>query len=106
MYKFDGFTTPGFVKKEKLIENALIYLNAPYLWGGRSPLGIDCSGLTQMVYRLQGINLPRDAYQQAEIGKTITKLDNSEAGDLAFFENELVEFKVTLIILLPIRLTK
>ena len=88
MYKFDGFTTPGFVKKEKLIENALIYLNAPYLWAGRSPLGIDCSGLTQMVYRLQGINLPRDAYQQAEIGKTITKLDNSEAGDLAFFENE------------------
>ena len=51
MYKFDGLTTPGFVNKEKLIENALIYLNAPYLWGGRSPLGIDCSGLTQMVYR-------------------------------------------------------
>ena len=87
MYQFDGLTTQGFAKKEKLIENAFIYLNAPYLWGGRSPLGIDCSGLSQMVYRLQGINLPRDAYQQAEIGTTVVKLEESEAGDLAFFEN-------------------
>ena len=68
MYQFDGLTTPGFVKKEKLVENALMYLNAPYLWGGRSPLGIDCSGFSQMVYRLQGVNLPRDAYQQAGFG--------------------------------------
>ena len=52
MYRFDGLTTAGFTKKEKLVENALMYLNAPYLWGGRSPLGIDCSGFTQMVYRL------------------------------------------------------
>ena len=88
MYQFDGLTTPGFVSKEKLIENALIYLNAPYLWGGRSPLGIDCSGLTQMVYRLQGINLPRDAYQQAKVGTTLSFVEESEAGDLAFFDNE------------------
>lgn len=93
MYKFDGLTTPGFVKKEKLIENALIYLNAPYLWGGRSPLGIDCSGLTQMVYRLQGIDLPRDAYQQAKIGTTLSFVEESEPGDLAFFDNN--EGKVT-----------
>ena len=87
MYKFNGLTTPGFTKKEKLVENALIYLNAPYLWGGRSPLGIDCSGFTQMVYRLQGISLPRDAYQQAEIGTTLSFIEESEAGDLAFFDN-------------------
>ena len=87
MYQFDGLTTPGFVNKKKLVENALLYLHAPYLWGGRSPLGIDCSGLTQMVYRLQGKNIPRDAYQQAEIGKTLEFLDESEPGDLAFFEN-------------------
>tara|TARA_B100001142_G_scaffold71782_1_gene72516 strand:+ start:1199 stop:1963 length:765 start_codon:yes stop_codon:yes gene_type:complete len=87
MYKFNGFTTPGFVKKEKLIENALIYLNAPYLWGGRSPLGIDCSGFTQMVYRLQGVDLPRDAYQQAKVGTTMSFIDESEAGDLAFFDD-------------------
>ncbi len=88
MYKFDGLTTPGFVNKEKLIENALIYLNAPYLWGGRSPLGIDCSGLTQMVYRLQGIDLPRDAYQQAKVGTTLSFIEESEPGDLAFFDND------------------
>jgi len=91
MYKFDGLTTPGFVNKEKLIENALIYLNAPYLWGGRSPIGIDCSGLTQMIYRLQGIDLPRDAYQQAKVGTTLSFVEESEAGDLAFFDNETGE---------------
>ena len=87
MYQFDGLTTPGFVKKEKLVENAFMYLNAPYLWGGRSPLGIDCSGLMQMVYRLQGVDLPRDAYQQAEVGTTLSFIEESEPGDLAFFDN-------------------
>ena len=93
MYQFDGLTTPGFIKKEKLVENALIYLNAPYLWGGRSPLGIDCSGFTQMVYRLQGVDLPRDAYQQAEVGTTLSFVEESEPGDLAFFDN--AEGKIT-----------
>jgi hypothetical protein len=93
LYQFDGLTTPGFINKEKLIENALIFLNAPYLWGGRSPLGIDCSGLTQMVYRLQGIDLPRDAYQQAKVGTTLSFIEESDPGDLAFFDNE--EGKVT-----------
>ena len=87
MYKFDGLTTAGFTNKEKLVENALMYLNAPYLWGGRSPLGIDCSGFTQMIYRLQGIDLPRDACQQAEIGKTLSFVKEAEAGDLVFFDN-------------------
>lgn len=93
MYQFDGLTTPGFIKKDKLVENALMYLNAPYLWGGRSPLGIDCSGFTQMVYRLQGVDLPRDAYQQAEVGTTLSFVEESEPGDLAFFDN--VEGKIT-----------
>ena len=93
MYQFDGLTTPGYSKKEKLIDSALMYLNAPYLWGGRSPLGIDCSGLTQMVYRLQGINLPRDAYQQSEIGTTLSFVEESDAGDLAFFDDN--EGKIT-----------
>ena len=93
MYQFDGLTTPGFIKKDKLVENALMYLNAPYLWGGRSPLGVDCSGFTQMVYRLQGVDLPRDAYQQAEVGTTLSFVEESEPGDLAFFDN--TEGKIT-----------
>ena len=84
MYKFDGLSTQGYVDKNKLRQNALIFLNAPYLWGGRSPLGIDCSGLTQIVYRLQGIDLPRDAYQQAKVGTTLSFIEESEVGDLAF----------------------
>ena len=88
LYKFEGLSTQGYVKKEKLRENALIYLNAPYLWGGRSPLGIDCSGLAQMIYRLQGIDLPRDAYEQAKVGTTLSFVEESEAGDLAFFDDD------------------
>jgi len=88
LYKFEGLTTQGYVNKEKLRDNALIYLNAPYLWGGRSPLGIDCSGLTQMIYRLQGIDLPRDAHEQAKVGTTLSFVDESESGDLAFFDDD------------------
>lgn len=64
------------------------FLYAPYLWGGRSPFGIDCSGLTQVVYKLAGIKLPRDASQQVEGGKTINIIDEAQPGDLAFFENK------------------
>lgn len=74
--------------KSKIIEDAFMYLGAPYLWGGRSPFGIDCSGFTQMVYRLNGIDLPRDASQQVEIGGNYSFVEEAEAGDLAFFDNE------------------
>jgi len=71
-----------------MLENALMYLNAPYLWGGRSPFGIDCSGFTQMVYKLCGIKLKRDAFMQADQGSSVHLLDESQPGDLAFFDNE------------------
>ncbi len=71
-----------------IVENAYMYLNAPYLWGGRSPFGIDCSGFTQMVYKLSGIKLKRDAWMQAEAGQTVHLLDETQPGDLAFFDNE------------------
>jgi len=64
------------------------FLGAPYLWGGRTPWGVDCSGLTQMVFILMGIYLPRDASQQALEGDPVELLDLSEPGDLAFFGDE------------------
>ncbi|MFN5416313.1 MAG: NlpC/P60 family protein [Flavobacteriia bacterium] len=72
--------------KHELKSFALSYLNAPYLWGGKSPLGIDCSGFTQTVYRYIQKNIPRDAYQQADFGLEIP-FSESELGDLAFFTN-------------------
>ena len=76
------------LSRSKILENALLYINSPYLWGGKSPFGIDCSGLTQMVYKIAGKKLPRDAYQQAEIGTTLSFVEEAEDGDLAFFDNE------------------
>ncbi len=73
---------------KSIVENAYMYLNAPYLWGGRSPCGIDCSGLTQMAFKLCGIYIKRDAWMQAEQGATVHLLDEAQPGDLAFFDNE------------------
>lgn len=70
-----------------IISLAKSYLNTPYLWGGKTPRGIDCSGFIQVLYATQNISLPRDACQQADIGVTINFEDKRE-GDLAFFLNE------------------
>lgn len=64
------------------------WLNTPYLWGGRSPFGVDCSGLTQMLFLVGGLKLPRDAWQQAELGSQVDFIDLATTGDLAFFDNE------------------
>lgn len=73
--------------KSDLIDWAYSYLNAPYLWGGRSPMGIDCSGFTQLVYRMIGESIPRDASEQAKIGEALSFIEEAEPGDLAFFDN-------------------
>lgn len=83
----DGVKISGSQPKEKLVETALLYLNTPYLWGGKTPFGIDCSGFTQMVYKLNGHKLLRDASQQATQGEALSFIEESEPGDLAFFDN-------------------
>jgi len=74
--------------KHDLVQDAMQFLGAPYLWGGRSLFGIDCSGLVQMAYKLKNISLSRDASQQAELGEPVNSLEEAQPGDLAFFENE------------------
>jgi hypothetical protein len=87
---FEGKTTQISIKKtsEEIIHTAKLFLNAPYLWGGKSIFGIDCSGFTQVVYKLNGYKLPRDAWQQAELGHPLSFVEEAQAGDLAFFDNE------------------
>jgi hypothetical protein len=86
-HQYDGPTQPKKMDKSNLLKTASLYLNAPYLWGGKTPMGIDCSGLTQMTYRINGLSIPRDASLQAQLGETLSFIDESEAGDLAFFDD-------------------
>ncbi len=87
-FSFDGMKVCGAKPKSDLVKTAFMYLNAPYLWGGKSPFGIDCSGFTQMVYKLNGHHLLRDASQQATQGEALSFIEESEPGDLAFFDND------------------
>jgi len=88
-YKYEGEVV-RFAQKDKseLVNNAYAYLNSPFLWGGKSPMGIDASGFTQMVYKLNGIKIPRRADEQAKLGDVLSFIEESEPGDLAFFDNE------------------
>jgi cell wall-associated NlpC family hydrolase len=89
-FSFEGQISKSAEKKstQDIISTAYLFLNSPYLWGGKSPFGVDCSGFTQIVYKLNGYKLPRDAYQQVELGSPLNFVEEAEAGDLAFFDNE------------------
>ena len=86
-HSYDGNSIQEKFSKDQLIKTAAIYLNSPYLWGGKTPFGIDCSGFTQMVYKLNGHQLYRDASQQATQGEALSFIEESDPGDLAFFDN-------------------
>jgi gamma-D-glutamyl-L-lysine dipeptidyl-peptidase len=74
--------------KDNLQNFAKNFINSPYLWGGRSPYGVDCSGLVQVLYKMIGMRIPRDASQQVNIGTTVDFINLTEPGDLAFFDDE------------------
>ena len=73
--------------RESIALTAKEFLNIPYLWGGKSFFAVDCSGFVQLVYKIHNVKMPRDTYQQAEVGEALTFVEESQPGDLAFFEN-------------------
>jgi cell wall-associated NlpC family hydrolase len=100
-FQFEGnlykLISPVPAKKEKtptsILETAMKFINAPYLWGGRNIFGIDCSGFVQIVYKIHGIILPRDTKDQANTGKLVESFSEIVQGDLVFFDDN--EGKIT-----------
>jgi hypothetical protein len=86
-FTYDGLIINKKLDKEYILKTAFMYLNTPYLWGGKTPFGIDCAGFTQMIYKLCGYTLFREAKQQATQGEVLSFIEESEPGDLAFFDN-------------------
>ena len=84
---FGGAVLCSVQPKEKMIKTALLYLNSPELKGGKSPFGIDSAGFVQMVYKINGYHLLRTAESQSTEGTALSFVEESEAGDLAFFDN-------------------
>jgi len=87
-YHYKHKTSTYLPTGENIARLAKQFENAPYLWGGRTILGIDCSGFTQIVYKIAGIALNRDASKQIEQGKPVSFIEETHSGDLAFFDND------------------
>ena len=77
----------GTDRESAITGKALQYLGVPYLWGGTDPSkGLDCSGFTQLVYKSQGVDLPRVSSQQATAGRAVPSMAEARPGDLLFFD--------------------
>ncbi len=86
-HTFEGESTSDKKSRQDLISSALLLVNTPYLLGGKTPFGIDASGFTQLVYSLSGYGLLRQANEQATQGEVLSFIEESEPGDLAFFDD-------------------
>ncbi|MDR9401113.1 MAG: C40 family peptidase [Psychroflexus sp.] len=87
-HEFDGKSNDQMKSYHHIVDIAVLYLNAPYVWGGKSPFGIDCSGFIQVVYKICGIKIARDSKDQAKQGRSLSFIEECKPGDLAFFDNE------------------
>ncbi len=85
---FEGASLNGAGSKSNIVPTAMYYLHAPFLWGGKTPFVVDDSGFSQMVYKINGYQLPRRASEQAMIGESLSFIEESEPGDLAFFDDK------------------
>lgn len=90
LFSFTGqLSDPGKrIDISSIIEDAMLFLSAPYLWGGKTPFGVDCSGFLQSVFKVNGVELMRDSTQQVSQGETISLMDEALPGDLVFFDND------------------
>jgi hypothetical protein len=82
------FNKSFITTSDSLTETAMKFINSPYIWGGRIPSGIDCSGLTQLVFKIHGIKILRNSWQQAELGTEVSFIDEAVPGDLVFFDDD------------------
>jgi len=80
--------TDLFPRADSIITDAIKFINAPYLWGGRTIFGMDCSGFIQILFKINGVKLPRDAKDQASTGTEVKDIKDMLPGDVMFFKNE------------------
>ncbi|MDD4210538.1 MAG: NlpC/P60 family protein [Bacteroidales bacterium] len=84
----EWFEIETIAPQKSMHEHIRLFMNAPYLWGGRSPLGIDCSGFNQILFKMAGVKLLRDASQQAQQGNPVESIEAAKCFDVAFFTNK------------------
>jgi gamma-D-glutamyl-L-lysine dipeptidyl-peptidase len=84
----DSYSDISIQNHSAIRSKAEEWLEVPYLWGGKTFMGVDCSGFVQTIFKVAGVKLKRDAWQQAKQGKEVLSIEDSKENDLAFFANE------------------